>query len=72
MDESRNNRSETSLAIMVKETRLINQNNKNKKRKYKPKVTYKYGIKVPRNIAECKKLDDENGNTFGWTRLCRR
>ena len=43
------------------------QNNK-KKRKYKPKVTYKYGIKVPRTIAECEKLDEENRNTFGWTR----
>ena len=40
------------------------QNNKDKKRKYKPKATYKYDIKVPRDIAECKRLDDDNGDAF--------
>jgi hypothetical protein len=35
------------------------------------KRTYKFGIKVPRNVDECRKFDHENGNTL-WMDAVRK
>ena len=38
----------------------------NKKRKSYRAETFKYGVKVPRNVKEALKFDDDNNNTYWW------
>jgi hypothetical protein len=33
--------------------------------------THKYGIKIPKSVAEAKRLDEENGNTLWWDAICK-
>ena len=35
------------------------------------KVTHKFWIKVPKSVAEAKRFDDENGDTFWWDAICK-
>ena len=33
--------------------------------------THKFGIKIPKTVAEAKQFDQENGNTFWWDAICK-
>ena len=33
--------------------------------------TQKFGIRVPKSIAEAKRLDEENGDTLWWDAICK-
>ena len=49
----------------VRHIRRVQKNGKRKKKRPPPsKTIYKYGVKVPRNVNEAIKLDEENGDTF--------
>ena len=33
--------------------------------------THKFGIKIPKNVAEARAFDAENGNTLWWDAICK-
>ena len=33
--------------------------------------THKFGIKIPKTVAEARQFDQENGNTFWWDAICK-
>ena len=33
--------------------------------------TYKFGIRVPKSVAEAKRLDEANSDTLWWDAICK-
>jgi hypothetical protein len=33
--------------------------------------THKYGIEIPKSVAEAKRIDEKNGNTLWWDAICQ-
>ena len=48
----------------IKYIRRTQKNGSRKKKRPPSKTTYKYGVKVPRNVDEAIRFDNENGDTF--------